>query len=207
MNRLLFIVLLSVSGVRAQSLPLKIHYNDAIVLSDTTKADTLFGIPVTTQCTTIKIMQRVQTFCNYGAPQNARYETIPVLATVSLFHDSTGSIKTALIQDFEKHILEAEQYAASNHFKASVVPEYYFTQIDSLFVPENRPINSRNGNYVIWYFDGYVCKIELTDANRVGNLNGLLRDYIRVSYNGKMVDPDFSRIQDIEKIKTLIATL
>jgi len=202
---LLFLFTLGLNYYHAQSTqyPVEIVYNDCTILSELKTYDTIAGIRTQVTTKTIDACQYVQTLCNYGNPSANQYNSVHVIATISVVPDSAGILKKAIHNEFLKKIDEAEKYAASNNYTASVVPEHYFFRIDSLFIPGQQKLNSGNGNFMLWYLQGNVYKITIIEDNNIGNLNILLRKNIRLKLNDQLLDAD-AKIQDIVKIKELL---
>lgn len=199
----LFVWIITDASTQNVSYPVEIVYKNCRTLSVSSAFDTIAGVRVQVTTNTIDAAQYIQTLCNFGNPSANRYDSVHVIATVSYVKDSTGQLKTAIYNDFLKKIDDAEKYASSNNYAASVVSERYFYRIDSLFVPGIRKLNSSEGNYVIWYIDGYVYKVTLIEDNKIGNLNTLLRENVQLKRNNTLLDAD-ARIMDIVTIKGLL---
>ncbi len=200
-----FIFIGFITSIFAQNTrhPIEIVYKNCKSLSILRTFDTIAGVRAQVTTNMIDAGQYIQTLCSYGNPSNNRYDSVHVIAAVSYVKDSSGILKTAIYNDFLLKIEKAEKYAESNNYTASVVSERYFYNIDSLFFPGIRMLNSSEGNYVIWYIDGYVYKITLVEDNNIGNLNTLLRTNVRLTRNGKLLDAD-TKIMDIKEIKLLL---
>lgn len=202
---LFFLFALGLTCYHAQlaTQPVEIVYNDCTILSEMETYDTIAGIRTQVTTKTIDACQYVQTLCNYGNPAANQYNSVHVIATISVAPDSAGILKKAIYNEFLKKIDEAEKYAASNNYTATVVPEHYFFRLDSLFIPGQQKLNSGKGNYMVLYLQGNVYKITIIEDNHIGNLNIILRKNVRLKLNDQLLDAD-AKIQDIVKIKELL---
>ena len=187
---LVFLFVARIAGAQTAHRPAEFVYTDCQIVSVDSTSDTIAGISVKCTTTSLLARQNIQTRCHFGRPEDNTYENVWVAATISCVKDSAGILKKALCADILKAVEDAEAYAASNHYAATVVSVRKFYTVDTLAVPGIRTMHSDDGSYVIWYVDGYVYKITLTKDHLIGNLNVLLRHNVRLKWNGQLLNAD-----------------